>query len=262
MTAETDTEFDSRRYKAPALEKGLDVLELVAREGKPLSVSMIATRLGRSMSELFRMIQVLEYRGFIELDPNGEGFVSTEHLFSLGMEKTPVKNMLEIALPVMRELSTQLGQSCHLAVRTDGHIVVVARMESAEQVGFTVRIGHRKPIAETASGSVLYAFQQESVRARWWPFIEKVSSPEALKRLTDNADKIRERGYEKLKSRSVLGLTDISAPVLRGATAAAALTVPFVHFVDGDNNIDAAIKYLRASAASISASLLIADHRI
>src|SRR5437762_9647214 len=48
------------RYRAPALEKGLDVIELLAAEKSPLNLSAISQRLGRSSGELFRMLQVLE----------------------------------------------------------------------------------------------------------------------------------------------------------------------------------------------------------
>mgnify|MGYP003583588565 CR=1 FL=1 len=63
----------SSRYRAPALEKGLDIIELLASETEPMSPSQISQRLGRSMSELFRMIQVLEHRGYIEQSANREG---------------------------------------------------------------------------------------------------------------------------------------------------------------------------------------------
>lgn len=53
------------QYTAPALEKGLDILELLAGEAEGLSQGTIAQRLGRSTAELFRMISVLERRGYL-----------------------------------------------------------------------------------------------------------------------------------------------------------------------------------------------------
>jgi DNA-binding IclR family transcriptional regulator len=69
------------RYRAPALEKGLDVLELLAAEKSPLNLSAISQRLGRSSGELFRMLQVLEFKGFITTAENGTGYVLTNKLF-------------------------------------------------------------------------------------------------------------------------------------------------------------------------------------
>lgn len=253
---------DERRYRAPALEKGLDILELLASERDPLTVSAISQRLGRSMSELFRMVQVLEFRGFIQQTASGDGFVATDRLFSLGMQQAPVKTLLELALPCMKQLSATVGQSCHLAVRSRGDIVVVARMESAEQIGFSVRIGHRRPLPLTRSGAILFAFQEEATRERWIGEFSPEVTPAQIAELRARADRIREQGFDRAKSDFVAGITDLSAPILRGHTAAAALTVPFVHSTQPMMPIDQVIRHLRAAAAEISASLLVSDHRV
>jgi DNA-binding IclR family transcriptional regulator len=113
------------------------------------------------------MLQVLEYRGFIEQVENGTGYVATRKLFQLGMEHAPVNNLLEVALPTMRQLAQAAGQSCHVVIRARSDIVVVARMESDQQIGFSVRIGYRRPITSTSSGIVLYAFRPPEEQKRW-----------------------------------------------------------------------------------------------
>ena len=55
---------------APALEKGLDVLELLAAEPHGLNLQDIARRLDRSPNELFRMVDVLVRRGFLARRPD------------------------------------------------------------------------------------------------------------------------------------------------------------------------------------------------
>ena len=250
------------RYSAPALEKGLDVLELLAKEREPMTRAMICERLKRSHSELFRMIQVLEYRGFIHQSPDGSGFVPTDKLFALGMEQAPIKSMLEVALPIMRELTHTVGQSCHLSVRSGSEIVVVARMESSEQIGFTVRVGYRIAFTEAASGMVLFAFLGENDRRRWLETLRSDFSARQRNEFIERADRVRDRGYEKSKSEFTVGVTDISAPILRGFAAAAALAIPFVHSTRLAVPIETAIKNLRAAAGQISASLLVSDHRI
>src|SRR6187455_2646384 len=88
------------RYRAPALEKGLDVIELLAAEKSPLNLSAISQRLGRSSGELFRMLQVLEFKGFITTSDSGAGYVLTNKLFALAMAQAPVSSLVETALPI------------------------------------------------------------------------------------------------------------------------------------------------------------------
>ncbi|MBS1804490.1 MAG: IclR family transcriptional regulator [Acidobacteria bacterium] len=255
-------ESRAERYSAPALEKGLDILELLAKEREPMSRARICERLNRSHSELFRMIQVLEYRGFIQQAPDGSGFLPSDKLFTLGMEKAPIKTMLEVALPVMRELTHETGQSCHLSVRSGGEIVVVARMESSEQIGFTVRVGYRIVFTESASGVVLYAFMDENDQRRWLETLRRGRSARQFADFTERASRVRGRGYEKWKSKFIAGVTDISVPILRGPTAAAALAIPFVHSTKLAVTAETALKELRNAAQEISAALLASDHRI
>ncbi|WP_188658184.1 IclR family transcriptional regulator [Sphingomonas metalli] len=251
---------DEPKYRAPALEKGLDILELLARSPKPLTAAAISERLRRSTSELFRMIQVLEYRGFIRQAPGG-GFIPTEKLFALGMEQPPVKSLLETALPLMRDLARRTGQSCHMTMRSGGDIVVVARIESSEQLGFSVRIGHRRPMLESNSAVVHFAFIDEVDRTRWIAQTPDIDQ-DKLADFRARAERVRARGFEKAKSGYTLGITDLAAPILRGTSAAAVLTVPFLQTIADQMPMDDVVKHLRAVAAEISAALLLADHRV
>lgn len=247
------------RYRAPALEKGLDILELLASETGPLQVSTIVQRLGRSTGELFRMVQVLEYRGFIEQPVNGAGYRLTGKLFALGLDQPHVKSLIEVALPVMRQLARNIGQSCHLAVHSNGQIIVIARIESAEQIGFSVRVGYSRALQLTVSGLILYAFQSEAIRAQWQRLWRPPPSKSEVIAFRRRADEARARGYERAPSGFVSGITDISAPVMRGEIAAAALTVPFVHSTPLVMSEDAAATAIKAAAQAISAELLHGD---
>jgi DNA-binding IclR family transcriptional regulator len=250
-----------QRYHAPALEKGLDILELLARESEPLSVSSIVQKLGRSTGELFRMIQVLQHRGFVEQAPGNEGYRLTGKLFALGMDQPTVRNLVEIALPHMRQLSLDLGQSCHLAFHSQGQIVVVARMESSELIGFSVRIGYRRPLTTTVSGAVLYAFQPDLIRTRWEEMLRPRPGKEELGAFRQRANRILKRGYEQKPSEYVPGVIDTSAPILRNSIAAAALTVPFLESTALAKSHKESVAYIVGAAGAISSELLPNDQR-
>ena len=253
--------LDGPRYRAPALDKGLDILELISAADEPLTIALITQRLGRSTGELFRMIQVLEHRGYIE-QLNGSGYVSTPKLFAMGMRQAPVRTILEAALPVMRTLAERTEQSCHLATRAGGDIVIVARMESASLIGFSVRIGYRQPLPSTASGIILYAYQSEPVRRRWEAHFTPQLDQAELHAFQQQADEARTAGFNRQESGVVAGIVDVSAPVMRGDTAAAALTMPFVQRKQPGIGLDEALARVREAAADISAQLATSDVRV
>jgi len=261
LPAEKDDDgAEGNRYRAPALEKGLDILELISRADKPLTVAMITQALGRSTGELFRMIQVLEFRGFIM--QRGNGYLPTTKLFAMGMEQAPVRSVVEVALPVMRRLAEEAQQSCHLALRAAGDIIIAARMEAAALIGFSVRIGYRRPIPLSGSGTVLYAFQDAATRARWEAEFDPAIGEAELTEFRNRANRVLADGYDEHLSDVVPGIVDLSAPVMRGDHAAAALTVPFVRKVPLPVEQAAVRTLLREAARDISAELASSDTRV
>jgi DNA-binding IclR family transcriptional regulator len=246
----TESPSVASRYRAPALEKGLDVIELLAAEKSPLTLSAISQRLGRSAGELFRMLQVLEFKGFITVSENGAGYVLTNKLFALAMAQAPVRSLVETALPVMRRLVQDIGQSCHIAVASEDQIVVITRIERPGDLGFSVRIGYRREISRATSGLVLFAYQNDETRRAWLRRCRLKG--DAAEEFISRANAVRARGHHEAASDFVRGIVDLSAPILRGDIAVAALTVPFVHSNPLVMELPQAVELVRAAARQIS----------
>jgi DNA-binding IclR family transcriptional regulator len=245
------------RYRAPALEKGLDVIELLAAGKSPLNLAAISQQLGRSSGELFRMLQVLEFKGFITTADNGAGYVLTDKLFALAMARAPVRSLVETALPIMRKLAQDIGQSCHIAIASEDQIVVITRIERPGDLGFSVRIGYRREIVRATSGLVLFAYQNDEVRRVWLKRCRLKG--EAADAFVERAAVVRDRGHHEAASDFVRGIVDLSAPILRGAIAVAALTVPFVHSNPLIMEMPLAVDYVRAAARQISNEIVHGD---
>jgi len=248
-----ELEDTDRKYRAPALEKGLDVLELLAAHRTPLTLSQISAALDRSVSELFRMVQVLEFRGYVGPAPTGEGLVLTNKLFALGMTRAPAKDLLEAALPQMRKLSVVIGQSVHMAVVSADQMVVVARIEAPGDLGFSVRVGYRRPLVEATSGLVLYAFQPDKIRADWRARL-KPAAGELWSDFETRATTARKVGYVRADSAVARQITDLSAPIMGAEGVAAALTVPYAQTPTAIAIPDT-IAAIQATARDISAEL-------
>jgi DNA-binding IclR family transcriptional regulator len=216
------------KYRAPALEKGLAILELLASAREPMPLNVISRHLKRSVSELFRMIQVLEVQGYLEISSSGEGYVLSNKLFTLGMTRAPTRDLHDAALPVMHRLAEHIGQSCHLGVASADQMVIVARVEAPGDLGFSVRIGYRRSLVESTSGLVLYAFQSELVRAEWKARLAGSINRREWVSFERRGHAAREAGFVRSESHAVQGVIDLSAPVTQSGSVAAALTIPYV----------------------------------
>ena len=243
-------------YAAPALEKGLDILELLSRVSRPMGLSEISQEISRSKSEIFRMLIVLERRQYIERAEDSDLYTLTNRLFLLGMEKPPLKGLLDIALPAMHQLSDDTQQSCHLVVPSGPYMVVIARIDPPADLGLVVRIGHRRSILEGTSGVVLTAFQLEAVRRNWIQQYGGNFSAKERAELEIRLKEIAVKGYYAHKSTVVPGITDISVPVMRSGVAVAALAIPYMKRTGVPVSQTDATSMLKGVAAAISAKLV------
>jgi DNA-binding IclR family transcriptional regulator len=244
------------RYPVPALDKGLDVLELLAREARGLSLNEIAVALGRTSSELFRMVNGLARRGYIE-QRDGERYTLTLKLFELAHRHKPIKSLTAAAAPLMDRLAHRSLQSCHLTVFHDGCVMVVGEVDSPERYAFGMKVGALVGLTDTASGYVLLAFQDEETRRAMLRVHQKAEGeldvdPAQLLKIIR---KVERQGYAEVQSRQTRGVTNIAFPILGSpGRARAVLNIPYVERIDRKVTPSvAAIKdLLRETAAELS----------
>src|SRR5262249_2890139 len=158
----------------------------------------------------YRMVLVLEARGYIERGAADGRYQITERLFELGMSHAPKRSLHEAALPVMNALSAQTLQSCHLGILSDDDMVVVARAESPGPISFAVKIGYRVPLLDSTSGRVVFAFQTPEWQAARFAELRRAHPrAKALKTLAADVAEITKRGYAFEPSRLAPGIHDI-----------------------------------------------------
>lgn len=248
--------MNDESYQAPALKKGLEVLEFLSGQGEPYALSDLARALGKSRNEIYRMVMVLERLGYLTRT-DADRFAVTHKLFDLAMQAPPRRNLLAKALPEMERLAAETFQSCHLTVASGADIVVVARVESPDNLGFSLRVGYRRPLNQSASGRVLYAYQTESGRAGFRALGCSEQDAELFMRLEAEVGSIREMGFHLSPSAYVDAVTDIAVPVTSGkeAIAVAALVMPFIGGRSARISLTQAATATRQAASRVSQEL-------
>lgn len=242
----------SPSYSAPALEKGIDVIELLGSDPSGLSISEMATRMGRSISELFRVVVVLDRRGWLHKDPASDRYRVTYKLLEVAHRATPTQELTHVAGPLMHALAAKVEQSCHLVVVNGSQGLVVLRQESPGQTGFAVRLGTSVDLVSSCSGHVLLAFATDAVRD------EALAGTKGAAAVRERLDTVRAQGFESIPSARMAGVSDISCPVFGfDGHVVAALTIPFLEAIDGAPHCSQAdaLEALKATTEAISTSL-------
>jgi DNA-binding IclR family transcriptional regulator len=148
---------EKTKYHVPALEKGLDILEFLSSAGIPQSQVDIARALDKSSSELFRMLDCLEQRGYLLRD-NANCYQLSLKLFELAHTHSPVDLLLRVATEPMRELAKRFRASVHIGILQDFQLFVLAQEDSPEPIRISVEVGKKFPAIKTASGRLMLAF--------------------------------------------------------------------------------------------------------
>jgi DNA-binding IclR family transcriptional regulator len=219
------------RYRAPALDKGLDILELLAQQTR----AEIVKEMARSASEIYRMLERLVARQYVTRSVAGDRYALSLKLFALAHMHPPLNRLINQALPVMDGFARQAEQSCHLGVYDRGNVLITAQINSPSGWSFSLHRGARVGLMDTASGHVLLAFSEATNAQRMRAEHTAVDGevPITEKKLQATLAGIRTRGYLERDSQQSFGVVDISFPVLGpDDTALAALTCPYIRRID------------------------------
>ena len=253
---ERKADRDDARYRAPALDKGLDILELLSEQPRGLTRGEIVKAMGRSPSEIYRMLERLVARDYVGRSVEGDRYALTMKLFVLGSQHPPVRRLVARALPLMDVFTERTQQSVHLVTPDRGAAVVVAQASGPANWEFRLRIGARLDLLTTSSGQTLLAFQSPQRRHETlaiWGGTDKV---ERLAGIEPTLADIRAKGHRIGDSLQLVGVKDISVPVLGPSNdALAVLTCPYMQRVDAETvDADTTLQHLREVADRLSMS--------
>jgi DNA-binding IclR family transcriptional regulator len=244
------------RYSVPALEKGLDILELLAKAPEGLNVTAIATGLSRSTGEMYRIIQYLEWRGYIDRDRETDLYSLSFRVFRLAHEHPPLKSLVACAIPIMEALAAEIGQSCHLVVVDRLSIVIVAQVDSPLPIRYSVRLGAQFPIQEKSSGILLSAFMPPAHFEALVQELSQTLDDQALEIFIDHVEEVRKAGLENRESWLIPGITNLCRPVYNHAgLVVASLTVPYLAQRGNQVSVEDCSKALARSADTLSRAL-------
>jgi DNA-binding IclR family transcriptional regulator len=255
MKRATKSAKKATSYSTPALEKGLDVMELLAHQPAGLTKSQIARELDRTVSEIFRMLVCLEQRGYIS-HVQGDQYALTLKLFKMAQEHPPTERLIAEAAPVMHRFAQETLQSCHMGVIEDGRVVILAQVNAPTSTGFYVRLGSSVDIMDASTGYVILAHQDDVQREAALDEWKRVTGKSVPADLRHHLTRIRRKGFEERSSYQVRGVVNITYPIFddRGS-AIGAVTAPFIEHIHATMARREVADVLRKSAEEITASI-------
>jgi DNA-binding IclR family transcriptional regulator len=141
-----------------SLEKGLAVLDVLARSPTPLPARALARTLKFARPSVYRLLASLVEHGYVtRMDERG-GYRLGFKLLDLGQRVLQTTDRLQAARSALPELHARCRETAHLAVPEGGRMVYLDKLEGAGPFCTNSRIGASVPMHCTALGKSVLAF--------------------------------------------------------------------------------------------------------
>ncbi|WOO40757.1 IclR family transcriptional regulator [Rubellicoccus peritrichatus] len=250
------------KYSAPALEKGLDILEFLAAQPVEQSQADIAQALGRTQSEIYRMLSCLEARGYVIKGESSGCYRLSLRVFELGHQQSTTSLLRRAARLPMDTLAEEIGQACHLSVEHGASLLILLESMPRRRICLAVGEGTILPLLQTASGKVLLSRMDDEEIERILGLDEDYASRSEKwkKMLAQSIADARRDGYVVTESELTVGAQDVSVPIgVAGTDTSATLAISSLQSNTSRKAWDKTVKAVRRCAAEINSNLGIAS---
>lgn len=200
-----------------SVERAIKVMELLADEGREMSLTEISRALNWPKSTVHGLISTLRDFQYIDQSPNNGNYRLGIRLFELGNAVARSWNIRSIALPVMQQLNHALGEMVHLATEDSGEVLYIEKLDSTHMMRIVSEIGARLPMHCSGLGKVLLAYKTKNEVK--WIVTKKGLRRMTLRTITDpqvldrELEKIRTQGYA-IDDREIMdSLLCVAAPI-------------------------------------------------
>ena len=185
-----DDAEDRQRSGVQSLGRAFSILEEVARHREGIGLAELSKLVGLHNSTTFHLAKTMVSLGYMRQERDSKRYRVGRPLFALAASALDEIEMVNLATPVLEDLSRESGESGHFAVRMGDSVVVIARTSGSGAFQLTDRVGVVRPAHCTALGKIILASLRPDQLKR---FLERVElKPSTTKSITEPAVLLRE----------------------------------------------------------------------
>ena len=182
---------------APALDRGLSVLEFLQRHRRGATVAEVSQALGIPPASAYRLVNTLEARRFIARNRDDGRYRLGPEILLLAGSALAGLDLRAVARPHLQQLFDRTKETVELSMLESDHLVVIDKVEGEESVHTLDVGGHRSPFYESAGLVLLAGLGERRLQAVVGRHLE--TDPRKMlfgpRRLPAVLEQIRKQGY-------------------------------------------------------------------
>jgi IclR family acetate operon transcriptional repressor len=200
-----------------SLEKAIDILEYIASAPRPgVTLAECTGILGFSKATTQRMLLTLTRRNLLHFDEELGVYSLGMLTAKLGAEYLSRLDTRKAALPVLRDMVAESGETAHLGVLSGRDVVYIELVDSPQPIRIFSKVGDSVPAYATAIGKAILAYLPGDVRQAHLPESLVERTPRTLstfESLYRDLALTRERGYVIDDGENREGIRGYAAPI-------------------------------------------------
>jgi IclR family transcriptional regulator, acetate operon repressor len=140
-----------------SLDRGLVILEAVARSADPVSLGELTDLLGIDRSSVFRLATTLRRRGFLAYLASGKVYVLGPSVWRLSHQYDWGTMLIRVSREHLKLLASQTEETAHLAIREGKQALFIDHASTNQMIAVSGQTGELVPLYCTAHGKALLA---------------------------------------------------------------------------------------------------------
>jgi DNA-binding IclR family transcriptional regulator len=139
-----------------SLDRGLFILEAVAKSTDPVALGQLTDLLGINRSSVFRLANTLRRRGFLANPDGRKDYILGPSIWRLSRKRDWSNVLITFSHEHLRRLAVRTGETTHLALREGRQAFFIDHYQSSRQIiAITGQTGEFMPLYCTAHGKAL-----------------------------------------------------------------------------------------------------------
>ena len=211
-------EYSKYREKTvQSVDRTLSILEMLAEQSRPMSLSEISNNLNLKLSTVHRLLKTLIIKGFADQDPYTGKYKLGIKTFKLSNTALYALDIRSMARPYLKDLVSACNETANMAVLDNGNVVYIDQVESGKTIKMLANLGSRVPPYCNAVGKALLAGLSELELERYLKVVklEKYTDRTitAPNKLREELKQVKKNGYALDFEETEEGIRCVAAPV-------------------------------------------------
>jgi len=200
-----------------SLDRGLVILEAVAKSGDPMSLTDLAALLHIDRSSVFRLANTLKRRGYLAISNRGKDYILGPSIWRLSRQNDWSNMLITITHEQLKKLALATNETAHLAVREGKRALFIDHATANHMISVSGQTGELVPLYCTAHGKALLADcdapQLETILGSQPLTSHTPQTITALRKLARHCEEIKRLGYATDEAEFQEGIRCVAAPI-------------------------------------------------